>query len=1082
MLEMLPAADDMFADVADVMCSVLAVTDWRDLDCRVLIAATVNAMPQRRIVEAEKMLLDVVCALWQRAVDARCNIEEMTELATVLMTCDHFVAVIKGAILSQDPDTSEKASKMIRAVCLQGPDISEQLCTSGVFDYIVESIREITLDDGNLSTEKRRRLSYAIHSVSAIVAQNPKCLPPKWCYCLDVIISACQHVCEENLAHLMTEVIGCAFNSAPVLVFTDETVDKFVAFEMVLFTKLCDETSEAYDKDGYNCTKGSSTAKDIIATGIKHLTKLFHRYQPSVDAMHSVLRICESFAQSRAHVPCVFDLLTRVVGHFGAFCLSPNTKPSTDISAVHHLGQRILFIIFDTWAGTLETTLRELSDPELMFECLADFRSFLDMLSTALNPFFVLSGCCSLQDRDGMSSWCWQYFPPNRVWHIFSELEGSKSQKLEGTKGMNHECPVSSMQMYLWRISSSKDVLDGSFSTHIDTNEESFLRSLACVQRTSEDTSMMILQRAIQLHAISGLSAPDLVSHALCARLQSLVAKKQESISSGILESMRGVAFMCVDCKLNFRLMNIPSEAVIQAMECEDFDISTLEDMNIFRETVLQAKRGRADVLGWDRLSTFYHSLNSQDHSHTEAVWTMLCENAHAVESLCYATMNSNYPQNIANFLLDMFDARGVDSNITKAFDKAGAAKILCRALERLPTLLSNTSPVADTGADVDSTRERARVTCFLQILSGVEFFSGAPPPWTLTRHICETVHYEAARKVKTSETFVFLSALLRGLIDSIELSRESKTITYLRQSGISTQLVQLLRLSQEASLFRDQTTSMAACLLVLILEGTSRGSGAASLIASFADFLTDLSCWERLLCSFPMTATGDRFCKVTNCCFLLDRILRSCHITKEGRHVLYSRRVIIPLTRAASSSDALLETASIQVLTTMMDIDFSSFYCHFTLTLFRMVCVRNLKKLCSAKREELSCTEFEFGRTSVSCGYGDGILNELKSCLQKMYPRDENDVSKSSTVMIPSEVSLLSREISNRHEYVQRNSNCASVKYCPASNFSKSAVRESSRGEGESFPLARTVQVLSGRYSVALTISSPSKNIALIS
>lgn len=1075
LLHMLQAADDMFPDVDIVFCSVLTATDWREVDCQAIVMAVVDALPHRRLALAERMLLDVVCALWQRAEESGCDIQDaMTESATLLMTCEQFVDVMKRSLLSEDPETSVRTSKIIKAFCSLNTEIPEQFCSSGVFDYVVESIREITLDNDSLSAEQKRKLSNAIHAIAAISTHKPKCLHPKWCYSFDVILSACEHTCDEEQAHLITVIIGCAFENAPVLVFTDETIDKFISFEMTLFAKFCENVLREEASGNRIGPMEWKPVKDTIAEGLTHLTKLLNRYQPSTRALHSILRICEGFAQSRAHVPSVFDLITQLVGHFRLLNSSQDSIPSTETEATRHLGQRILFIIFDTWARTVEAIIEELSDPLPMFENCSDFCSFLDMLATALNPFFIEYGCCSSEDREEMSSWCWQYFPPNTVWHIFSELEGANAQELHN---ISRESWLATMRTYLWRISSAKDIPDSAIANSIGLNEDTYLLSIANVPSVPEDPAMMLLQRAIQLQNVSGICVPDLVASALCRRLRHFLAMEHELESLSILEAVRGVAHICVECKLDFMLMDMPADALVKAFESESLSFSNSEDMNIFRQTILRPRHNSADVLAWDRFSSFCQALDTQNPPCTDMVWSVLCESANAVESVCYALTNSMYPQNFADFLLDMFDDRGSNMNITKALDKAGAANMVSNLLQSLPNSLSTTFVTEDFENGNDLVENRTRVTCLLQVLSRAGFFSGACSPWALTRHISETIRNETTRKEKSTETFAMLSALLRCLIDSVATSKESRTIAYLHQSGLTTELIHLLRSSGEMSLFRDQTASLAASLLVLILKQNPTTHRAMTSTKTFAEFICDLSSWERLLCSFPMTAGGDRFCKVTNSCVLLDHVLQSKHIEKEIRSVLFSKRIIIPLTRAGSTSDALLETAATKVLITMMDTDPDYFSGPFTLTLFRVLCMRNLKKLHFTKRDELSWIELEFARMSVSCGYADGALDELEESLRKTYSVDNKDAaSRVEPLGISSELSSLTREISNRKAYVKGNSEKDPVNYCPSSKLHATRREHESTDDAQSVLANGKVEILFGRYSVALTVSKCGK------
>lgn len=165
-------------------------------------------------------------------------------------------------------------TKIVVVLCHDCPEVSEQFCLCGVFENLVESIRSVSQADGGLSAERKNKLFLSVESVAAIFLQKAKGLSQKWCYCLDVIVSVCEHLTEGKHAQMITEVVlSHAFKRAALPLFTDELIDKVVAFEMMLCTKILQEVSRnSNERDMGRGENGASQSGGVVTSGIESLT------------------------------------------------------------------------------------------------------------------------------------------------------------------------------------------------------------------------------------------------------------------------------------------------------------------------------------------------------------------------------------------------------------------------------------------------------------------------------------------------------------------------------------------------------------------------------------------------------------------------------------------------------------------------------------------------------------------------------------------------------------------------------------------------------------------------------------------
>lgn len=1065
-LAILPTADGMFHDVGEVVCVVLVAADWQEVDFTAVVDAVANAMPQRRMPEADHLFLGVVYVLLQRSSESSPRV--VGELTKTLMKSEQFLDVVKSSVLSDDVGILKKVTDIVAVLCRECSEIAEQFCDCGVFEYIVESIRSVSQSDGNLCVEKKNKLCLSVESVAAMVVQNPKGLTQKWCYCLDVIVSVCEHLSEEPHAQMITEVLGHAFRHAALPLFTDELIDKFVAFEMMLCTRMLQSVTRNSNGKEMECGgNGASHYEGVVTCGIESLTQLFTRYRPSCETIHSVLRVCEGATQPESPLPCIFALLVQLVNHFISFYQARESEEAIGIHTLQSLGQRLLFIVFDLWTRALEGSVEDTQTILHVFKSLDGFLSAMDMFSIALSPVFVASGSCSSEDQKGMRSWCWKYFPPRNIWYMCAEFDRLRHKEEVDAKQIEKRLSV---RRYLWSISGSGGPPHSDKPATIDTTEDTYLESLAHGLKNSDNFPIALFEMGMEMDSLDGLCSPDLLAEALCTRLQHLFSAENQEAS---LQALRGISFLCCRYGLQFRLLEILPNSLDMVFQAEGFSISNSRDFDIFQQTVLRGRTSLADVLAWNRFAECIQNFDIASLPQETAVWVMLCEHTQTVSSVTYALSKSEFPQNISSCLLDMFEVHATPSRLLSSFEKAGVADLLCGLLKSLPRRIS-TTPQSET-TEIGDFAEHRRVSCFIAILSQGGFLAGSRANWNLLRLVCETFSRETVKLDGPSDVFSFLYSLIRCLIAIHVNTKDGIVRSIIHQNGVAAQLVRVLRFSSGTSLSQDQVTSAAACLLVLILEDTDSGKEPTALNPILIELLQDLSTWERVLCSFPMSSGGDRCCKVTNCCFLLDSLLKRTSVAKEKRLTVCSRRVILPLTRAASSSDVLLEEAALRVLITMIEMNTSQFEGSSSLCLLRRVATRNVMKLCSTTARTVFDFEIAYARVAVLCGHADNELHELEKAVRKWCDGKQNKLNPGHEAAVEHMFPYMSALLSGLDDRARTLANSTPSASPGWADRIMADMRDVKHGRSSAaYPTqSLSPQVLFGRYSVALRARS---------
>lgn len=1067
---MLPAADGMFHNVGEVVCAMLVAVDWEEVDCAALVDAVANAMPQRRMPEADRLFLDVVYVLLERSVEIASRVGcEVVALANTLMKCGQFVDVVKSSVLSEEIGTLERVTKIVATLCHECLEIAELFCACGVFEYIVESIRSVGQGDGSLSVEKKNKLFLSVESVAAIVIQKPKGLTEKWCYCLDVIVSVCEHLSEGPQAQMITDILGHAFKHAAPPIFTDELIDKFVAFEMMLCTRMLQRVMR--NSNGKKMECGGDTAfhyESVVTHGIESLTMLFTRYRPSLETIHSVLRICEGASQPKSPWPCMFAFMVQLVNHFISIYKARASEEAIGIPALQILGQRLLFIMFDLWARALEGSVEDTQTTLHVFKSVDGFLSAMDMFSVALSPVFISSGSCSNDDQKGMRSWCWKYFPPKIIWYIYAEFDRLTGMEKADVKQIEMRLSV---RRYLWSISGSGEPPHSDRLTTVETTEDTYLEGLARGPKNSDSCAITLFEMGMEFDALDGLCSPDLLAEALCTRLGLLFSTQNQEASFQALKTVRGISFICCRFGLQFRMLEMPPNTLEMAFRAEQFSISNSRDFDIFQQTVLRGRTSLADVLAWNSFAEYIQNFETASLPQESEVWTMLCEHTQTVTSVTYALSKSTLPENISSCLLGMFEGHEIPCRLVSSFEKAGVADLLCGLVKSLPRQIFPTSQSKTAEVGEDYFAEHRRVSCFIAVLSGGGFLAGSRTNWNLLSLVCEAFGRETVSLEGPSDVLSLLFSLIRCLIAILVSTRDGKVRSYMHQNGVTAQLVRVLRFWSGSSLSQDMVTSAAACLLVLVVGPTDSAEVIPALNPILSELLQDLSTWERVLCSFPMSSGGDRCCKVTNCCFLLDSLLKRTSLSKEKRLAVSSRRVILPLTRAASSSDALLEEAALRVLKTMIEMNPSQFEGSSSLCLLRRLATHNVTKLCSSTARKLSDFEIAYARVAVLCGHADNELHELEKTVRRWSDRkqDKSDPEHETALehMFPHMSALLSA-LGDRARALAKATPSASPGWADHIIADVGDVKQGR--SSESYPTqCPSPQVLFGRYSAAL-------------
>lgn len=976
LLGILPAGEGVYNAVGTILAPLLAAVESRHLSPVDILGHIANAMPNCNVPAADRLFLMVVDELLSRSsgFGQAEPAWQLNNVAQRVVQCLPFVDLVKRSVLSDEVYHRAAVTKVICRLCRACAQVAEMFCELGVFEYLVESIRAVGSQESNaVSTEGKRLSSCAIEAAAAIVEQNPSGLSEKWCYCLDVFLAVCEYFSEGEQAQHISAILDHAFRSAPLPAFSHSLIDKVATYEMMICTHMLQARDVSAKSADRSCQHDDVLQYEaLFEHGILFLTNFLQRYSPSTASLHSLLRICETAVQPNQPFRSILGLAVQITNRFIALYQEPGEKEGSIVSEeLQSLGERLLFIYFDTWASTLEGFLGDFEKQLHTSDFVLTLILAADLLCYVFDPIFLLCGACSNDDQDSMRRWCWKFLPPRSVFCLSLQLSGVSTD--ESALNTCEEYSFEVLRRYLWSISIMPLQAQGGALEDcvqcIETTEQSFLASLAdCDDR--DGAAFHMFKTSVQLDLLDSLCPPELLANALCSRLKRWYHMKGKEIISHCLDIGRGVSLLCSRFGLRFQLFGIASEILGSMMRNGGYCIENPNDFTIFQQVILGDVQDSVDTYAWEKFAIYVLARDVDSRVGEKIVWSMLSEHSNVVKSMIFALSESTQPQVIADSLLKLADDHDGARKLIKSFEQAGANDILTNLLTTIHSAAGTHSK--SHGSVQKFSLECQRISSFISILS--RELSGSVTAWSLTCLVCDIFVREATVAVENPGSWLLLSNLLRWLIASLSNRTEKGIESYIRQSDVIPQVIHILRVpfSSTANIFQDQCISAGACFVILLIRKELVIDCPKDRIELLCDFAGDQSAWERLFNSFSFLVERDPAFKLTNCCHLLKCLLTVPSVEKYALVTACSGEIITLLTTAACSRCPFLEEIALNLLTVAMKLvlDKPNNYCSSSIQL--QLSAKKLNKVCSATA---SFPEWKYVEAALSLGHLDDVL-----------------------------------------------------------------------------------------------------------
>lgn len=1015
LLAVLPAEENIVNAVATILGPLLSSMQPGDMSPDNILQHVADTMPHGNNPSADRLFLMVVDELLIRAIafESLEQIWDSSNVARQVTECPAIVDVVKRSVLSDEVCHRASASKVVCLLCKLCSQAAEKLCRDDVFEYLVESIRSVGIgENATVSTTEKSLLASSMESASAIARQRPKTLVDKWCYCLDVFLSVCEHFTEGEQANSMSNLLDLAFRTAPVPSFSDGLLQKVGTYEMMICTRMLQER-ETFKGSTDRSYQGKDTSQfeEVFDQGMSFLNDFLRRYRPNSESLHSLLRICEIAARPNQPLQSVLRLAIQIVSGFVTLCQSLEEKvEGTNLQNVQDLGQRLLFIVFDTWAPALEALFDAYDKKSHTSGSVSTLVLVVELLHAVFHPAFVLCGACSTADQNEMQRWCWNRFPPRSIFSLSLLVNGVSFEETQLKSREEENFQV--LKCYLLSISvplQGQASLSEQYLQQFGTTEDYYLASLSDC-KDGVNAAFLIFETGAQLDLLDSICAPELLADSLSSRLKKIYNKSAKDEVVHCLDVARGISFICSRFSLRFRMFRIASEVLESIMQIEEYRIGDPRDFSIFQLTISSDTQCRPDVYAWDKFADYVLTPDIDSTLNENTVWKVLLEKSDVVKSVMYALSESAYPQRIADVLLKMADDQNGSTQMIKAFQQAGANDVLTNLLKTVNSKAGMHNNLHES--DVDKFRLEAQNVCsFVSVLSREAL--GSVTTWSLLCLVCDTFVREATVIVQKPNSWLFLSNLLRWLVASLSTTTEKGMESYIHQSDVIPQLVLLLRMPSTYSIFQDQCISAGACFLIVLLRKGLPIKCSSELIEILSAFAADESAWERLFSSFSFSAEKDVAYKLTNCCFLLKSLLSVSSLRSSALQTACSSEISTLIVTASCSASRVLEEGALGLLTDVMQFSLESpSYCCCSSSVQLLLSTRKLKKVCYGTA---SLSEWNFVEATVSIGYLDDVLltsgPEIRTRIVKMMEAcsEEFSQNKGCVKLLQSSQALLS-------------------------------------------------------------------------
>lgn len=938
-------------DIGSIVCSVLRV---EHVEATKVLDAIIKKMPPRGQLECDSVFLKVVLALWE---------------PNALLHYTVFLEVVKRTLVAKQIDVRRLVTTVVCMLCnIDG--FVEWFCEGEVFDYVVESVREV--GEGRTETILMR---LAVDCMEAIVSPQPEGLQLRWCYCLEVVFEVCGRVGEgEGVEKAMTVVCN-GLHGAPVAAVSETALHTFLGLIMSVLTK-----KSQLEEDADMKLDVEERFTSIMNMGIESLSVFLGKHRPSVQLVHSVLEICEASVRPKCLLRRVFTLLAQVVQNLKNLAGEVSKEKEVhEGNALRILAQRILFVIFSSWGEALEDTVNVADGTTLEDETVEGLRCALEMFTSGLDPIFMSLGSCSKSDREAICAWCWRYFSPKIVFAVPNVAY--KPPTLNSSNTVT-KIRKDATRQYLWHITVDEEINEIDGLEDVPNTEDAFYEDLVKNACCPGSFAMKALERSTKYDCSDLLCAPNLIVKALSAGLQELEQAWSDQSCSQSLRYLRSICYLCFRYNLTLREFGVAHSVWEKVLLDGDLATSCRQDISVFCQFICRGVVNWADVIAWDRFTKDLWLGGNRFPERTYLLALTLVESVDASSSVLHAIANSSHPEQIADCLLDVCEANKVEPDLIVALENAGAIDILRCMLEEIPTVLSNISsptridPTQRNEENLD-TITMLRVQSLISILIPMVSKGGFQPNWSLLRLVNETFISLSASKAQNKHAIQLQATIMRWLISVLKTPNGREYSSYARQSEIASCAVQILQATIEEhwNQAEDELISNAASFLVLLLQDDNISS--KGLNPMISKLLRDTAAWNRLLC-YSSCLHSDSSFKITNCCHLLNCILLRNSLRKTDR-VAWCPRVQVLLSAAAFSANALMREAALTVFGTIMELQVATcsvtnaFSMHLALSQYLFT------KFCSPSTELASVVEIRYLVGATYCGHADDYILEVE-------------------------------------------------------------------------------------------------------
>lgn len=986
-----------------------AVQAWPHLAI-VLVETYATAAPQLAPREVLPALNGIMTTRKQPIRDAAylSIIHAVVKYSDTLLDCsrylisedDTFLPVVKNALMTANKQHALIAISIIVKTA-QAPTVASALCEKGVVEYIMESLRGTP------------RFLHALDALSAMAQSRPSALVSKWTYAFNDLVVVSESISRRHLPALLS-VFHCAFETAPTPVFTQHSVQQFVAFVMRLFMQLL--RSKGPDAD----TK-TNDLQPIVESALRCLLVLLGRYRLSIESVHSVISVYELSAEGNCIIVTTLQIFVACANQFERLVKLNRENEGTEhangtMEDVRTLGGRLVLTMFSTWAQKLSGKLGTMESAMVTLGSVDGLASVIDAFTAAFHVMFGDAGCVSQHQQHEARQWSWINIPLRM---LFSSVRTHKK---------NNHTLEESVQKYisaLIRIPSSPIIAVGNTGDeeaklgNIPTCEETFLEDVANnVSNLASGTGFNMFLTATNFGSIDSVCTPDLMISALTARLEKLISAEgvEESLKNGYSEhavetavaiasicSRQNMIFpsRCLDedmAKLFLKRCELKSNLLAVGNLTEGMTMA----MTLFREIVLAKHLQNVHILAWDMFAKSY-SL------HQQHVYDFLFRRnmTNVSESLMNALQNSVTPRRICECVLDIYKSHEDKKGFASGLVKAGLTTEVMLLLTHIQTGLKD-SQHADIDKLFPLQLDCMRASCMLDIISNTATLSHSATSRQLLHSLCDMVTTIDPHLQKLATTTNLHTSIMCCIVITAHATVNLERLSYIIQAGVLShctkvlKTVPLLQTTQTEPTLLQQSDSLISsivCLFLLFLHSKHETLREQTKIAITKELPGNSPIWECLLHPSAKPFDAHVTSRLTNCCILLQTIISnpSCSTDVDKIHQSYiSPCTTILLANAAATPSPMLKQAAYSLLLTLRMKNEKAFLGTAPHSIVLILTDLTISYIAANEGAHIPSSALQYLRHLVMNGHADGHLNNLQAILLKIWKQWNKNIDSS--------------------------------------------------------------------------------------